>query len=83
MDRLVSTNVIAAEAVPDDLCRVDGANMAVITASDFICNDAYPYWQGVIIDDDSTTLWAAMDNVRNTVNGVASGKEVWLCETGW
>lgn len=65
--------------VADECCRVDGANAAVIKACDFLCNDAYPYWQGVSIDADSSTLWAAMDDVTN----VATGKEVWLCETGW
>lgn len=55
----------------------------MITACDFIGNDAYPYWQGVQIQDAYNTFWQAMNNVRNTVNNVKPGTAVWITETGW
>ncbi|EXJ94168.1 glycosyl hydrolase family 17 [Capronia coronata CBS 617.96] len=59
---------------------VDGANTPVIEAVDWLGNDAYPYWQGVGIDNGaaSDAYWAAVNNVR----AVAQGKDVWTTETG-
>jgi exo-beta-1,3-glucanase (GH17 family) len=60
---------------------VDGANTAVIQAVDWIGNDAYPYYQGVGIDNGaaSDAYWKAVNDVR----AVAQGKDVWTTETGW
>ena len=59
---------------------VDGANTAVIEAVDWLGNDAYPYFQGVGIDNGaaSDAYWTAVNNVR----AVAQGKDVWTTETG-
>jgi len=58
---------------------VDPANAAVITASDFLGMDGYPYFQNTAIKDAATTFW---DSVTATQN-VAGGKKVWVTETGW
>jgi exo-beta-1,3-glucanase (GH17 family) len=58
---------------------VDGANQAVITASDFHGMDGYPYFQNTAIADAATTFW---DSVTATKN-VAGGKPVMVTETGW
>jgi glucan endo-1,3-beta-D-glucosidase len=59
---------------------VDGANTPVIEAVDWLGNDAYPYWQGVGIDNGaaSDAYWTAVNQVR----AVAQGKDVWTTETG-
>lgn len=59
---------------------VDGANTAVIEAVDWLGNDAYPYFQGIGIDNGAANdaYWAAVNQVR----GVAQGKDVWTTETG-
>lgn len=59
---------------------VDGANTPVIEAVDWLGNDAYPYWEGVSIDDGAANnaYWAAVEKVR----AVSQGKEVWTTETG-
>ncbi|KAL6722003.1 hypothetical protein ACLMJK_001108 [Lecanora helva] len=61
---------------------VNGSNDAVISASDFIGMDAYPYFQTTMansIDDGYSLFFAAYDA---TVNA-AGGKPVWVTETGW
>lgn len=59
---------------------VDPANKAVIDAVDWLGNDAYPYWEGVSIENgaSSNAYWAAVEKVR----AVSQGKEVWTTETG-
>ncbi|KAK5170347.1 uncharacterized protein LTR77_004934 [Saxophila tyrrhenica] len=58
---------------------VDGANQAVIAASDFLGMDGYPYFQNAAIADAASVFW---DSVQATQN-VAGGKPVWVTETGW
>ncbi|KAG9519173.1 glycoside hydrolase, partial [Aureobasidium melanogenum] len=62
---------------------VDSANAEVITASDFIGLDAYPYFEGSSIDQASNTFWSAISRVRGVVDKVSPGKWVWVTETGW
>ncbi|KAK8208989.1 hypothetical protein M8818_003953 [Zalaria obscura] len=62
---------------------VDGANTAVIEASDFIGTDGYPYFQSTAIEDAADTFWDSVNAVRNVVNNVSPGKWVWVTETGW
>jgi len=59
---------------------VDPANAAVIDAVDWLGNDAYPYWEGVAIENgaSSDAYWTAVEKVR----AVSKGKEVWTTETG-
>ena len=59
---------------------VDGANTPVIEAVDWLGNDAYPYFEGVGIDNGaaSDAYWTAVNKVR----AVAQGKDVWTTETG-
>jgi len=61
---------------------VNGSNTAVITASDFIGMDAYPYFQTTeanSIENGNSTFFAAYDA---TVAAVGT-KPVWITETGW
>lgn len=62
---------------------VNDANKDVITASDFIGMDGYPYFQGASIEQASDVFWQSVDATRNAVNAVAPGKWVWVTETGW
>lgn len=59
---------------------VNSTNTPVIDAVDWLGNDAYPYWQGVGIDNGAANdaYWAAVNQVR----AVAQGKDVWTTETG-
>jgi glucan endo-1,3-beta-D-glucosidase len=62
----------------------NGANKAVVAASDFLGMDAYPYYQpkspgGNGIANANTTFWKAY---TDTV-AAAQGKPVWITETGW
>ena len=61
---------------------VNGSNDAVISASDFIGMDAYPYFQTTMtnpIEDGYSLFFDAYDQ---TVSA-AGGKPVWVTETGW
>ncbi|KAL9103085.1 MAG: hypothetical protein Q9163_001852, partial [Psora crenata] len=61
---------------------VNSSNVAVITASDFIGMDAYPYFQSTManaITDAYSLFFSAYDQ---TV-AAANGKPVWVTETGW
>ena len=62
---------------------VDSSNNAVITASDFIGVDSYPYFQGSSIQSAATTFWNSIIATRSAVNAVSPGKWVWVTETGW
>jgi len=61
---------------------VNGSNSGVIGASDFLGVDAYPYFQNTMansIDNGQALFQQALGNTQ----GVASGKPVWITETGW
>ncbi|MCJ1477309.1 hypothetical protein MMC13_005980 [Lambiella insularis] len=61
---------------------VNGSNDAVISASDFIGMDAYPYFQTTLdnsIDTANQTFFAAYDATLAAVGT----KPVWITETGW
>ncbi|WPH03225.1 Hypothetical protein R9X50_00610200 [Acrodontium crateriforme] len=62
---------------------INATNEAVITASEFIGLDAYPYFQNVSLADAYSTFWDAVDVTRKQVNAVSPGKWVWITETGW
>ena len=61
---------------------VDSSNNDVITASDFIGMDGYPYFQNTAIGDAYNTFWDSVTATRNAVNSVSPGKWVWVTETG-
>lgn len=61
---------------------VNDSNTAVISASDFLGLDEYPYYQST----DSNTVnnsQALFFKAYNEVAAVASGKQIWITETGW
>lgn len=61
---------------------VNGSNDAVITNSDFIGMDAYPYFQNTMTNpiEDGYSLF---DAAYEATIGAAAGKPVWVTETGW
>ena len=61
---------------------VNGSNDAVITNSDFIGMDAYPYFQNTMTNaiGDGYSLF---DAAYEATVGAAGGKPVWVTETGW
>ena len=61
---------------------VNGSNDAVITNSDFIGMDAYPYFQNTMTNPiaDGYSLFNA---AYEATVGAAAGKPVWVTETGW
>jgi exo-beta-1,3-glucanase (GH17 family) len=58
---------------------VDGANVDVIEACDFVGLNAFPYWQGKPIDQGLTTLQKAIYATWTAT----SGKPLVVTETGW
>ncbi len=62
--------------------QVNGSNDAVITASDFIGMDAYPYFQNTMTNPigDGYSLF---DAAYEATISAAGGKPVWVTETGW
>ncbi|KAK4544669.1 hypothetical protein LTR36_003918 [Oleoguttula mirabilis] len=62
---------------------VNSTNEAVITASDFIGLDSYPYFQDAAIGDAYDTFWDSVTATRDQVAAVSPGKWVWVTETGW
>jgi glucan endo-1,3-beta-D-glucosidase len=94
-DELVSfiqatRNAIAGTVLADKLVgHVDtwnswtnSSNAAVITASDFIGMDAYPYYQTT----DANTIangQSLFETAYQATVSVAGGKPVWITETGW
>jgi glucan endo-1,3-beta-D-glucosidase len=61
---------------------VNNSNNGVITASDFLGIDAYPYFQSTMnnsIENSNNTFW---DAYTQTVS-YADGRSVWITETGW
>lgn len=61
---------------------VNGSNDAVITNSDFIGIDAYPYFQNTMTNPigDGYSLF---DAAYEATISAAAGKPVWVTETGW
>jgi len=58
---------------------VNGSNSDVITNSDFLGVDAYPYWQNTeanSVSNGKSLFNEAMDNTK----GVSQGKPVWITE---
>ncbi|OCL08470.1 glycoside hydrolase family 17 protein [Glonium stellatum] len=62
---------------------VNSTNNAVITASDFVGMDGYPYFQGAAIQDGANVFWQSVQATRDAVNSVKPGTWVWITETGW
>jgi len=62
---------------------VNSTNNAVITASDFVGMDGYPYFQGAAIQDGANVFWQSVQDTRNAVNSVKPGTQVWITESGW
>lgn len=61
---------------------VDGANAEVISNSDFLGLDEYPYYQTTdsnAIENSGFLFFQAYDRVA----AVAGGKPIWITETGW
>ncbi|OQO02061.1 hypothetical protein B0A48_12535 [Cryoendolithus antarcticus] len=61
---------------------VNGTDSPVIGAVDWIGVDAYPYFENTLdnpVDNGKSLLSSALSKV----NAVASGKPVWITETGW
>ena len=61
---------------------VNGSNSAVIDAVDFLGTDAYPYFQNTMensIENGANLFFEAY----NATVGVATGKPVYITETGW
>lgn len=61
---------------------VNSSNDAVISASDFIGVDAYPYFQNTMANAITDGYSLFFDAYDATVS-VAGGKPVWVTETGW
>ena len=61
---------------------VNSSNAAVITASDFIGVDAYPYFQNTMANSIANGYSLFFSAYDQTV-AVAGGKPVWVTETGW
>ena len=61
---------------------VNASNDAVISASDFIGMDAYPYFQNTMSNAISNGYSLFFDAYDATVSAVG-GKPVWVTETGW
>lgn len=57
---------------------VDGANVAVVDAVDFLGMDGYPYFQKSSIGDASAVFWKSVTDTQKA----AKGKPVWVTETG-
>ena len=61
---------------------VNGSNDAVITNSDFIGMDAYPYFQDTM-NNPIGDGYSLFDAAFEATVGAADGKPVWVTETGW
>lgn len=60
----------------------NSSNVAVITASDFIGMDAYPYYQTTNANS-ITNGQSLLEQAYEATVDVAQGKPVWITETGW
>ncbi len=61
---------------------VNSSNDAVITASDFIGMDAYPYFQNTMTNPIADG-YSLFDAAYEATVSAAGGKPVWVTETGW
>ena len=61
---------------------VNSSNNAVITNSDFIGMDAYPYFQNTMTNPIGNG-YSLFDAAYEATVGVAGDKPVWVTETGW
>ena len=61
---------------------VNTSNSAVVSASNFIGMDAYPYFQNIMSNSIDSGGDLFFDAYNATV-AVSSGKPVWITETGW
>lgn len=61
---------------------VNSSNDAVISASDFIGMDAYPYFQNTMANGIGNAYDLFVEAYDQTL-GVANGKPVWVTETGY
>ena len=61
---------------------VNSSNDAVITASDFIGMDAYPYFQNTMANAIGNG-YSLFDAAFEATVGAAGDKPVWVTETGW
>lgn len=61
---------------------VNGSNAAVINAVDWLGVDGYPYFQNTQSNGIENGASLFFDSYNATV-GVATGKDVWITETGW
>lgn len=55
----------------------------LIKAVDFVGMDAYPYWQGVTVDQATQTFQDALDTTQGFINQYNSNAKLWITETGW
>lgn len=81
---LSSTTLSSAKITHVDTYNAwtNGSNAAVIEAVDFLSMDAYPYYQSTMPNSiaDGTGLF---QTAYDATVAVASGKDVWVTETGW
>jgi len=61
---------------------VNGSNVAVTNAVDWLGVDSYPYFENTVANSIATSNKTFFDSYDNTV-GASKGKEVWVTETGW
>ncbi|KAI7784781.1 gpi-anchored cell wall beta-endoglucanase [Diaporthe eres] len=61
---------------------VNASNDAVISASDWLGVDAYPYFQTTMANSISNGP-ALFNDAFGQTKAAANGKEVWVTETGW
>ena len=61
---------------------VDGANAGVISASDFIGHNGFPYFETTLANSIENGQ-SVFENSLSATEGVAQGKPVWVTETGW
>ncbi len=61
---------------------VNGSNVAVIEACDFLGMDAYPYYQNTEANGIANGA-SLFESAYQATVAVAQGKPVWITETGW
>ncbi|KAK6428649.1 hypothetical protein LTR95_015205 [Oleoguttula sp. CCFEE 5521] len=61
---------------------VNGTDSPVINAVDWIGVDAYPYFENTL-DNGVSNGKSLLSSALSKVDAVASGKPVWITETGW
>lgn len=61
---------------------VNGSNDAVISASDFIGMDSYPYFETTAVNSIDLGYSVFFETLNSTI-AVVGGRPVWITETGW